>query len=195
MSTEQKNQANTEQEVDATYNENAEAEAADAGQDESNAQEQAGLTPEQQEIEKLKLQADEHHQRLLRAQADFDNFRSRTRQEKEEFAKYASLKVVEQLLPVVDNFERALAAGKDSNDYDALIKGVDMIFRQLDQVLAAEGLTRMETVGQPFNPEFHQAVMQVESDEHEEGIVVEELQKGYLLKDKVLRPAMVKVSS
>ncbi|MFH5182746.1 nucleotide exchange factor GrpE [Paenibacillus sp. TAB 01] len=195
MSTEQKNQANTEQEVDATYNENAEAEAADAGQDESNAQEQAGLTPEQQEIEKLKLQADEHHQRLLRAQADFDNFRRRTRQEKEEFAKYASLKVVEQLLPVVDNFERALAAGKDSNDYDALIKGVDMIFRQLDQVLAAEGLTRMETVGQPFNPEFHQAVMQVESDEHEEGIVVEELQKGYLLKDKVLRPAMVKVSS
>jgi len=195
LSTEQKNQANTEQEVDATYNENAEAEAADAGQDESNAQEQAGLTPEQQEIEKLKLQADEHHQRLLRAQADFDNFRSRTRQEKEEFAKYASLKVVEQLLPVVDNFERALAAGKDSNDYDALIKGVDMIFRQLDQVLAAEGLTRMETVGQPFNPEFHQAVMQVESDEHEEGIVVEELQKGYLLKDKVLRPAMVKVSS
>jgi len=195
LSTEQKNQANTEQEVDATYNENAEAEAADAGQDESNAQEQAGLTPEQQEIEKLKLQADEHHQRLLRAQADFDNFRRRTRQEKEEFAKYASLKVVEQLLPVVDNFERALAAGKDSNDYDALIKGVDMIFRQLDQVLAAEGLTRMETVGQPFNPEFHQAVMQVESDEHEEGIVVEELQKGYLLKDKVLRPAMVKVSS
>lgn len=197
MSTEQKNQANTDQEVDATYNENAEAEleTADAGQDESNAQEQAGLTPEQQEIEKLKLQVDEHQQRLLRAQADFDNFRRRTRQEKEEFAKYASLKVVEQLLPVVDNFERALAAGKDSSDYDALIKGVDMIFRQLDQVLAAEGLTRMESVGQPFNPEFHQAVMQVESDEYEEGIVVEELQKGYLLKDKVLRPAMVKVSS
>lgn len=195
MSTEQNHQANTEQEVDATYNENAQAEAetADAAQEPS--QEQASLSPEQQEIEQLKQQADEHYQRLLRAQADFDNFRRRTRQEKEEFAKYASLKVVEQLLPVVDNFERALAAGKESNDYDALLKGVDMIFRQLDQVLAAEGLKPMEAVGQPFNPEYHQAIMQVESDEHEEGIVVEELQKGYLLKDKVLRPAMVKVSS
>lgn len=195
MSTEQKNGANTEQ--DATYNEHAQAEAetVDAQQADSNAEEQANLSPEQQEIELLKQQADEHHQRLLRAQADFDNFRRRTRQEKEEFAKYASLKLVEQLLPVVDNFERALAAGKESSDYDSFLKGVDMIFRQLDQVLAGEGLKAMESVGQPFNPEFHQAVMQVESDEHEEGIVVEELQKGYLLKDKVLRPAMVKVSS
>ncbi|OXM86129.1 nucleotide exchange factor GrpE [Paenibacillus rigui] len=195
MSTEQNHQANTEQEVDATYNENAQAEAETTDAAQESSQEQASLSPEQQEIEQLKQQADEHYQRLLRAQADFDNFRRRTRQEKEEFAKYASLKVVEQLLPVVDNFERALAAGKDSNDYDALLKGVDMIFRQLDQVLAAEGLKPMEAVGQPFNPEYHQAIMQVESDEHEEGIVVEELQKGYLLKDKVLRPAMVKVSS
>jgi molecular chaperone GrpE len=70
-----------------------------------------------------------------------------------------------------------------------------MILRQLETVLTNEGLTAMETVGKPFNPEFHQAIMQVESDEHEEGIVVEEVQKGYMLKDKVLRPAMVKVSS
>ncbi|MNV59047.1 heat shock protein GrpE [compost metagenome] len=69
-----------------------------------------------------------------------------------------------------------------------------MIFRQFEGVLQAEGLAAMETVGQPFNPEYHQAIMQVESEDHEEGIVVEELQKGYLLKDKVLRPAMVKVS-
>ena len=69
-----------------------------------------------------------------------------------------------------------------------------MIFRQLDQLLEQEGLKPMEAVGQPFNPEFHQAIMQVESEEHEEGIVVEEVQKGYMLKDKVLRPAMVKVS-
>ncbi|MNI94054.1 heat shock protein GrpE [compost metagenome] len=69
-----------------------------------------------------------------------------------------------------------------------------MIFRQLEGVLKSEGLTAMESVGQPFNPEYHQAIMQVESEEHEEGIVTEEVQKGYLLKDKVLRPAMVKVS-
>ena len=189
MSTEHKNQfeeqADNGQEVDATYNENAgtEAEQAEAASEPSN------------ELEQLRQQAEENYQRLLRAQADFDNFRRRTRQEKEEFAKYASLKLVEQLLPVVDNFDRALAVGRDSKDYDALLKGVDMIFRQLDQVLANEGLKAMDAVGQPFNPEFHQAIMQVESDEHEEGIVVEEVQKGYMLKDKVLRPAMVKVSS
>jgi molecular chaperone GrpE len=147
------------------------------------------------ETEQLKALADENHQRFLRAQADFDNFRRRSRQEKEEFAKYASLKLIEQLLPVVDNFERALAAARDITDPDALQKGVDMIFRQLGQILEQEGLKPIDAVGQPFNPEYHQAIMQVESAEHEEGIVVEEIQKGYYLKDKVLRPTMVKVSS
>ncbi|MCZ8518695.1 MULTISPECIES: nucleotide exchange factor GrpE [Paenibacillus] len=192
MNTEQKDGAGinpeaagdaAEQEANATY-ESGETEAAEAGQDAVNL-----------EIEGLKKQLEEQQGRALRAQADFDNFRRRTQKEKEDFAKYASLKLIEQLLPVVDNFERAMAASRDNKDYDALIKGVDMIFRQLDGVLANEGLKPMETVGTPFNPEFHQAIMQVESEEHEEGTVVEEVQKGYLLKDKVLRPAMVKVSS
>jgi molecular chaperone GrpE len=196
LTAEQKNSqteqtADAEFNTDATYNdsvENAEQHAAEAGE---TAQEENS----RQELEQLRKEAEDNYQRFLRAQADFDNFRRRTRQEKEEFAKYASLKVIEQLLPVVDNFERALQAGKDSTDYEALLKGVDMIFRQLDQTLAAEGLQAMNSVGQPFNPEFHQAIMQVESEEYEEGIVVEEVQKGYMLKDKVLRPAMVKVSS
>ncbi|MGU3470014.1 nucleotide exchange factor GrpE [Paenibacillus sp. D51F] len=144
--------------------------------------------------DELSKQAEEHQQRYLRAQADFDNFRRRTQKEKEELAQYASSKLLTQLLPVVDNFERALAAAAGSGDSDSLAKGVDMIFRQLQGVLEQEGLKAMEAVGSPFNPEFHQAIMQVESDEHEEGIVVEEVQKGYILKDKVLRPAMVKVS-
>jgi molecular chaperone GrpE len=146
------------------------------------------------QLEQMRKQADENQQRYLRVQADFDNFRRRTRLEKEDFAKYASLKLIEQLLPVVDNFERALSSSKDTKDFEALVKGLDMTFRQLDQLLAQEGLTPIEAVGQPFNPEFHQAIMQVESEEHEEGIVVEVIQKGYLLKDKVIRPAMVKVS-
>jgi molecular chaperone GrpE len=146
------------------------------------------------ELEQLRKQADENQQRYLRVQADFDNFRRRSRLEKEDFAKYASLKLIEQLLPVVDNFERALSSSKDTKDFDALVKGLDMTFRQLEQLFAQEGLTPIETVGQPFNPEFHQAIMQVESEEHGEGIVVEEVQKGYLMKDKVVRPAMVKVS-
>ncbi|MEI7028071.1 nucleotide exchange factor GrpE [Paenibacillus sp. y28] len=147
------------------------------------------------QIAALQQQLEESQQRALRAQADFDNFRRRSRQEKEEFAKYASLKLIEQLVPVIDNFDRALLAAKANSDYDALIKGVDMIYRQFDQVLSAEGLVPIDAVGQPFNPEFHQAIMQVQSEEHEEGIVVEEVQKGYMLKDKVIRPAMVKVSS
>ncbi|WP_424766722.1 nucleotide exchange factor GrpE [Paenibacillus sp. sgz302251] len=144
--------------------------------------------------EELMKQVEEHQQRYLRAQADFDNFRRRTIKEKEELGQYASMKLIGQLLPVVDNFERAVAAASANGDFESLAKGVDMIFRQLEQTLEQEGLKAMNVVGEPFNPEFHQAIMTVESDEHEEGIVVEEVQKGYILKEKVLRPAMVKVS-
>ncbi|MCR8645709.1 nucleotide exchange factor GrpE [Paenibacillus sp. N1-5-1-14] len=146
------------------------------------------------EIEQLRALADENYQKYLRTQADFDNFRRRARLEKEDFAKYASSKVIEGLIPVLDNMERAIAASKESQDLDGLVKGIDMVFRQFDSVLLQEGLTAIESVGQPFNPDFHQAIMQVESDEYEEGYVVEEVQKGYKLKDKVIRPAMVKVS-
>ncbi|CAG7634662.1 nucleotide exchange factor GrpE [Paenibacillus allorhizosphaerae] len=207
MNTEQQQKASqaeetSEREGQATYDANAseQADASNHAAEAGNEQAQAAEASEpqdavRQELEQLKKQAEENQQRYLRAQADFDNFRRRTIKEKEDFAKYASLKLIEQLLPVVDNFERALAASKDNKDQEALAKGVDMIFRQLDQVLAGEGLQAMSAVGTPFNPEFHQAIMQVESEEYEEGIVVEEVQKGYMLKDKVLRPAMVKVSS
>lgn len=147
-----------------------------------------------EEVERLKAELAEQQQRTLRTQADFDNFRRRTQKEKEELAKYASSKLITELLPVIDNFERALDAAGISPEVESFSKGVNMIFRQLEGVLNAEGLEAMNCVGQPFNPEFHQAIMQVESEEHEEGIVVEEVQKGYMLKDKVLRPAMVKVS-
>ncbi|USB34430.1 nucleotide exchange factor GrpE [Paenibacillus sp. YPG26] len=146
------------------------------------------------ELEQLRNEVQEHQQRFLRSQADFDNFRRRTQKEKEELAKYASSKLITELLPVIDNLDRALAAAQENAEAESFSKGVDMIFRQLEGILAAEGLSPMNAVGQPFNPEYHQAIMQVDSDEYEEGVVVEEVQKGYLLKDKVLRPAMVKVS-
>jgi molecular chaperone GrpE len=143
---------------------------------------------------RLQELAEEAQARTLRVQADFDNFRRRTQKEKEELAQYATSKLVTELLPVLDNFERALVTAPGNAESEAFTKGINMIFRQLEGVLKSEGLAAMETVGQPFNPEYHQAIMQVESEEHEEGIVTEEVQKGYLLKDKVLRPAMVKVS-
>jgi len=142
----------------------------------------------------LERLAEENQNRYLRAQADFDNFRRRTLKEKEELAQYATAKLVGQLLPVLDNFQRALQTSGDAAQGDSFAKGVDMIYRQLFQVLESEGLKPMEPVGQPFDPEHHQAIMQVETDEYEEGIVVEVMQPGYWLKDKVIRPAMVKVS-
>lgn len=164
-------------------------------QDQHEAAEQsAPESTEDARYAELAKQAEENQQRYLRAQADFDNFRRRTIKEKEELGQYASMKLISELLPVVDNFERAIAASSSNSDYESLVKGVDMIFRQLSQTLDAEGLKPINAVGEPFNPEFHQAIMQVESDEYEEGIVVEEVQKGYMLKEKVLRPAMVKVS-
>ncbi len=184
-----------EQDVNTTYA--AEGEQAAEQQEAVGQDSQAEVSEETKEVSELetaRMQAEENYQRLLRVQADFDNFRRRARAEKEDFAKYASLKLIEQLLPIVDNFDRALSSSKETKDFDALVKGLDMTYRGIDQLLTAEGLKPIDSVGQPFNPEFHQAVMQVESEEHEEGIVVEELQKGYILKDKVIRPAMVKVS-
>lgn len=165
----------------------------EAGVAEAQAEEMADQG--QDELARLKTEVEETQQRFVRAQADFDNFRRRTQKEKEELAKYASMKLVTELVPVIDNFERAMATVPEGTESESFSKGIQMIFRQLETVLNNEGLTAMDTVGQPFNPEFHQAIMQVESDEYEEGTVVEEVQKGYMLKDKVLRPAMVKVSS
>jgi len=146
------------------------------------------------QLEEAKAQADEDQQRLLRMQADYDNFRRRSRLEKEEFAKVAAQKLVEGLLPVFDNFDRAIQASKENKDFDGMVKGIEMVYRQFEGVMRTEGVMPIESVGQPFDPEVHQAIMQVESDEYEEGIVVEEVQKGYKLGDKVIRPAMVKVS-
>jgi molecular chaperone GrpE len=147
-----------------------------------------------QEWNDLKQQAEENQNRLLRSQADFDNFRRRSRQEREDLIKYASSKLIESLLPAFDNLERALQSSRQNPDFESLVKGLEMVFRQMEQTLSQEGLETIEAVGQPFDPELHQAVMQEEVEGAESGIVVEELQKGFKLKDKVLRPSMVKVS-
>lgn len=147
------------------------------------------------EIEELKKQSEENYNRFLRVQADFDNFRRRTVKEKEETAKFASSKVIEQLIPVMDNFERAISAGEENSDNDSMVEGVKMVFKQIEQIFEKEGVEPIPAEGEAFDPNYHQAVMQVESDEHDAGIVVEELQKGYKMKGRVLRPSMVKVSS
>lgn len=131
--------------------------------------------------------------RLQRLQADFDNFRRRSKTEKEEFGKYANEKLVASLLPIIDNFERAI----DSNEGEgnSFKTGVEMIFKQFMESLAKEGLKSIDAVGNEFDPNMHEAVMTVESDDHDANVVVEELQKGYLFKEKVIRPSMVKVAN
>jgi len=158
-------------------------------------------TVENQAVEKpdeltvLQQTVEELQNKLLRTHADFDNFRKRTRLEKEETAKYGGAKIIEALLPSFDNLERAVASAKDTQNLESLIQGVEMVYRQIEQVLNKEGLEVIQSVGQVFNPELHQAVMQVQTDECESGIVIEELQKGYKFKDKVIRPSMVKVNA
>lgn len=194
MNPEQEEKIERNDQVDSEAVETADVEHNQEAAETSEAEGKAAEEAQGAELKEARAQAEELQQRLLRAQADFDNFRRRTVKEKEELAQYASSKLVTELLPVLDNFERALAAAQTGSEEQSFVKGVDMIFRQLTQVLEQEGVKAMNAVGEPFNPEFHQAIMQVESEEHEEGIVVEEVQKGYMLKDRVLRPAMVKVS-
>ncbi len=193
MKKENTTEANVETAEAAEVNEAAEQEVVQAETVQAETV-QAEVVERVDESAALKAQAEEWQQKLLRLQADFDNFRRRTRMEKEESAKYAALPVVSKLLPALDNLERAIAASKQSQDFDVLAKGVEMTARLLLEALQQEGLQAMQTVGDTFNPELHQAVMQIDSDEHRDGEVVEELQRGYLLKDKVIRPAMVKVN-
>lgn len=145
-------------------------------------------------VSDLESQLEEMNNRLLRAQADLENFRRRTRKEKEEQAKYASLPVIKALLPALDNLDRALSASHASDSSEGLVQGVEMVNRQIMDILKQEGLKPIQAVGEPFDPQYHEAVMQVEHEKYEPGIVVEELQKGYRLKDRVIRPSMVKVS-
>ncbi|RSL31530.1 nucleotide exchange factor GrpE [Salibacterium salarium] len=157
--------------------------------------EESDKTPEQQEIEKLKKEAADWQNRALRAQADLDNVRRRAKEEKENAAKYRAQDLIEALLPVLDNFERAIKAAPENEDSDSLLQGVNMVYSQFYEALQNEGLEIIKTEGEVFDPHQHQAVMQVEEEGFESNQIVEELQTGYKLKDKIIRPAMVKVNA
>ncbi|MFA7466854.1 MAG: nucleotide exchange factor GrpE [Desulfotomaculaceae bacterium] len=158
--------------------------------------EEAGAQSEieqlQKELQEQKAAAEEHYNRLLRLQADFDNYRRRTAKEREDFARYASATLCESMLPVLDNFQ--LALGAKGQDPAKVVEGVEMIYRQLLDVLQKEGLTPVEARGQQFDPTKHEAAMQESTDQYPDNTVISELRRGYYLKDKLLRPAMVTVA-
>lgn len=135
-------------------------------------------------------------QRYMRLQADFANFKKRTAGEKLQISEVVKMEVLQNVLPVVDNFERALQVPQDklTDELKSFVDGYEMIYKQLMTVLEKEGVVKIDAVGKPFDPNYHQAVMRVASDEYDNDVVVEVLQEGYLLGDKTLRPAMVKVA-
>ena len=175
------------------FNQDAPEEAPPQESGETQAGESEETAPEDADAIREKYEAElaEKENRYLRLQADFENFRRRTRQEKEELAAVVTQNLLKDLLPFLDNFERALAAG--GNDEGGLRAGVEMMYKQLVEALKKEGLEYIETKDKPFDPNFHQAVMRVEDSEKEDGTIVAELQKGYMVKGRVIRPSMVQV--
>jgi molecular chaperone GrpE len=142
-------------------------------------------------LDELRRERDSLQDRLLRTAAEFDNYRKRMDRERRDLADYTAADVVTELLPIVDNLERALQAAADD---DPLRKGVELIHKQMLDMLRKRGVKPIETLGTDFDPNFHQAVIHEESEQHREGEVMQELQRGYLLGDRLLRPAMVKVA-
>ncbi len=147
---------------------------------------------EEDDTAALEAQLKEKSDRILRLQADFENFRRRTAKEKEELAAVITQNLLTDLLPLLDNFERAMAV--EQTDGEAFQKGVEMIFTQLREVLDKHGLENIEAEGKPFDPNVHQAVMRVENPDVEDGTITQVLQKGYQAKGRVIRPAMVQVA-
>jgi molecular chaperone GrpE len=157
------------------------------------AQLEARLQVLEEENALLKQQLAEKQDSLLRAMADFDNFRRRTRQEMEEIRRIALEEFLRSLLRVMDNFERAMQAAEESQSFDKLMEGVQLTYRQLQSLLREAGVQPIEAVGKPFDPNFHEAVQRVESPEHPDETVLEEVERGYMIQSRVLRPSRVKV--
>ena len=144
-------------------------------------------------VAKLRAEKDVLHDRLLRKQAELENFRKRAQREREDFLQHATADIIRALLPTLDGFDRALKH-RDSNVPEQFYDGLELIHKELVEVLARAGLTPIETLGKDFDPHLHQAVETVEVGEHRDQEIVEELQRGYKLKQRLLRPAIVKVA-
>lgn len=184
-----------------------EAEAADAAEDaaddvraetsegsrEGTEEAENGADDPVKRAEKLEADLAEKDAQMLRLRADFDNFRRRSAKEREELAAVVTQGILTDMLPLLDNFERALSA--EGSDLDSFRAGVSMIYKQMQEALAKNGLEVIDTKDKKFDPNFHQAVMRVQDSEKEDDTIEQELQKGYMAKGRVIRPSMVQVVS
>src|SRR5690349_5205033 len=187
-------------EIDTEMENEKQTEAAsqnNSGEEPLVALEAGSIAPEQlAELKERAAKADEHWQRLLRTTADFDNFKKRAARERQDAVKYANEGLITKLLGVLDNFEAAqiAAASNPAGGIQSLQDGIAMIQQQLKNVLVESGVEEVDATGKPFDPNFHEAVSQQETDAVPEGQVLQQLRKGYKLRDRLLRPASVVVA-
>jgi len=147
-----------------------------------------------QQLETKETEAKNYYERLLRQAAELENYKKRSGRERDDAIRYANESLLKDLLPVVDNLERAIAHASGGGNGKPLVEGVEMVLRGLTDVLAKHGAMPIAAQDQPFDPTKHEAMTQVETDDHEPNSVVEELHKGYMLRDRLLRPALVSVA-
>lgn len=207
---EETTEASEENSAEETTEENSTEETAEEVSGEAGEEENSGETAEtaagdkdgsarkgffKKKKDKKDEQIEELTDQVKRQMAEFDNFRKRTEKEKTQMYDMGARSIVEKILPVIDNFERGLAGVSEEQKEDAFVVGMDKIYRQMLTELETIGVTPIEALGKEFDPEYHNAVMQVESEEFESGVVAQELQKGYMYKDSVVRHSMVAVVS
>ena len=145
-------------------------------------------------VDKLATELAQKQEELLRTMADFQNFRKRTQTEAAQLRKFAAQSLVESLLPILDNFERTLRAAESGATLESLVGGVSAVERQLKSILEAQGLERIISVGQPFDAELHEALAVVATEDHEPDTVMDEIEAGYRMGDRIIRPAKVRVA-
>ena len=195
QNTETSEEATTEdvEETADVENETSQEEAEDDTEEKDEGKIKKGFKKKDKKLEALETQKKELEDRVMRQMAEFENYRKRTEKEKSQMFEMGAKSVIEKVLPVVDNFERGLASISE-DQRGPVYEGMNMIYKQLMDELDKLGVKPIEALGQEFNPDLHNAVMQVESEEFEEGIVAQELQKGYTYRDSVVRHSMVAVA-
>ncbi len=170
-----------------------EADSQEVETTESAPEEETPQTPEEK-LEQAQAEAAAAQDRFLRASAELENYKKRTQKEMAEFKRFANASLVKEILGVVDNLERAFESSNGSNDKEQLAEGLDLTLKELLKIFKTFHVTPVESLGEKFDPRYHQAMMQEETSDHPGNVVIRELQKGYMIHDRLLRPAMVVVS-
>lgn len=178
---------------EASEDDTSESDDAEASEKDGQSAEKKGFFKKNKKKDKKDEKIEELTDQVKRQMAEFDNFRKRTEKEKTQMFEIGAKSIIEKVLPVVDNFERGLAAVPEENKEDAFVDGMNKIYKQMMTMLEEAGVEPIEAVGKEFDPNLHNAVMQTESDEYDSGIVAQELQKGYTYRDSVVRHSMVAV--